>query len=169
MSDKMNISTVCFQGKKKTESVNISQFICSIIVQPTIVPIRMPSKHAANTNTSASQKYKSVILIRVMPIALKMPISLAWSYKLALIDALKLKKLRNIMMAIVTMKTMSIIARISAVDCSFSQVSSGSTPVSSQSSLAIWSARAWSSGCFKLMSKREQTRSSIDNYVIQRS
>ena len=51
----------------------------------------------------------SVIRIRVTPIALRTPISFVWSYRLALIDALRLKKLRNIMIAIVTMKTILMI------------------------------------------------------------
>ena len=43
--------------------------------------------------------------IFVKPIERSMPISFVYSYKLALIEALSEKKQRNIIMAIVTMKT----------------------------------------------------------------
>ena len=77
-----------------------------------------------------------------MPMARNIPISFYCSYKLALIDALRLKKLRNIIIAMATMKIRSRIERISSVDSSSTYLMVGGTPVYNIIFKAIWSIRA---------------------------
>lgn len=52
--DRRKISTVCFHGKKNLDSRFKNRSYWMTIVKPTITPIPIPSKHAANTSSRAS-------------------------------------------------------------------------------------------------------------------
>lgn len=73
-------------------------------MNPIAIPINIPVRDADKININASYMYKRIILVLWSPIALKTPSSFVYSNKLALIDELKEKKHKNIVISMIILK-----------------------------------------------------------------
>ena len=108
--------TNCYHGKNNSAGTCMIKVYCKTKVSATIIPTITPIEQLANTSTIASQKQSILILILVTPIALRTAISLVCQKRLADILALKAKKHKNMVITIITLKTLFRILLIFSVE-----------------------------------------------------